>query len=146
MSSKQNAVADALARLPLTSVNAGDGDTFHIEQKLLESLPVTNKEIKHATSVDPVLKTMQSFLTQEWPKSIDNDLRLKPYFNRKLELTMEQGCILWGLRVVVPHRYQLEELHRGHPGIVKWHVATYGGQTLMTILSILFAIAQTVSK
>ena len=122
VTSRQNAVADALSRLPLTNVDMGEEDTFRIEQKLLESLPITHKEIRHATSVDPVLTKVQEFLTRGWPKSVDDDVRLKPYFDRKFELTLEQGCILWGLRVVVPQRYQkelLEELHRGHPGIVR---------------------------
>ena len=49
------------------------------------------------------------------------DIRLKPYFNRRFELSVEQGCLLWGLRVI-PYRYQadmLKELHTGHPGIVR---------------------------
>ena len=50
------------------------------------------------------------------------DLRLKPFFNRRFELSVEQDCLLWGLRVIIPTRYQedmLEELHTGHPGIVR---------------------------
>ena len=119
VTSRQNVVADALPRLPLTNADMSEEDTFRIEQKLLESLPVT-KEIRHATSVDPVLTKVQEFLTRGWPKSVDDDVRLKSYFNCKFELTLEQGCILWGLRVVVPQRYQkdlLEELHRGHPAL-----------------------------
>ena len=43
VTSKQNAVADALSRLPMTNADTGEEDTFCIEQKLLESLPITNK-------------------------------------------------------------------------------------------------------
>ena len=90
VTSQQNAIGDALSRLPFAITNTPDEDTFRIEQKLLESLPVTSKEIRHATSVDAVLTKVQDYLARGWPRSVD-DLHLKPYFNRKFELTLEQG-------------------------------------------------------
>ena len=50
VSAKQNAVADTLSRLPLSSIGATDEEIFHVEEKQLDSLPVTSKEIKNATS------------------------------------------------------------------------------------------------
>ena len=50
------------------------------------------------------------------------DLRLQPFFNRRFELSVEQDCLLWGLRVIIPTWYQegmSEELHKGQPGIVR---------------------------
>ena len=47
---------------------------------------------------------------------------LKPYYNRRLELSIEGGCLLWGMRVIIPSRLQdaiLKDLHRDHPGIVR---------------------------
>ena len=47
---------------------------------------------------------------------------LKPYFNRREELSLENDCVLWGIRVVVPKKLQnrvLEELHQTHLGIAK---------------------------
>ena len=35
-------------------------------------------------------------------------------------MTVEEGCLLWGIRVVAPQRVRnklLNELHRDHPGI-----------------------------
>ena len=50
-------------------------------------------------------------------------LRIQPYFNRRFDLSvLEQDCLLWGLRVVIPTRYQedmLQELRSSHPGIVR---------------------------
>ena len=46
---------------------------------------------------------------------------MQPYWNRRHELTIEQGCILWGICVIVPRSLQdqvLRELHQSHPGIV----------------------------
>ena len=47
---------------------------------------------------------------------------LLPYWNRRGEFTIEQDCLLWGIRVVIPQKWQktvLGELHRDHPGIVR---------------------------
>ena len=54
-----------------------------------------------------------------WPDTCD-DAQLKPYFNRRTELSLHDGCIMWGSRVVVPpqgRNYHIEELHDTHPGI-----------------------------
>ncbi|XP_060546708.1 uncharacterized protein K02A2.6-like [Pantherophis guttatus] len=56
-----------------------------------------------------------------WPTKVDSgDFQL--FFNKKNELSMLGGCLLWGNRVVIPsclrHRV-LELLHEGHPGIVR---------------------------
>ena len=45
---------------------------------------------------------------------------LKPYKVRKTELTTQDGCVIWGNRVVIPpmaREAMLVELHAGHPGI-----------------------------
>ena len=121
VTSKQNAVADALSCLPLLTVEATDNEIFQVEEKHLDSLPITSNEIKNATRVDPVLSRVLQFLKYGWPTSV-HDERIKPYFNQKYELTVEQDCVLWGLRVVIPKRYQtqiLDELHLSHPGIVQ---------------------------
>ena len=45
---------------------------------------------------------------------------LKPYWNRRLELSVHAGCILWGLKVVVPPQGRSTvELHGAHPGITR---------------------------
>ena len=47
---------------------------------------------------------------------------LQPYFNRRQELSVLAGCVVWGSRVVVPPQGRealLTQLHDTHPGIVK---------------------------
>ena len=47
---------------------------------------------------------------------------LVPFRRRRHELTVEGGSILWGTRVIIPRKLRpqiLEELHKGHPGIVR---------------------------
>ena len=51
-------------------------------------------------------------------QSVDKDFQ--PYHQRREELSLQDGCILWGNWVVVPetaHQQILDELHEGHPGI-----------------------------
>ena len=114
-------MADALSSLLLPSSAGGESSIFKVEERLVDCLPVTYKEISHATRVDPVLSRVLEFVRSGWPKHVE-DLRLKPFFHRRYELSVEQDCLLWGLRVVIPTLYQkdlLEELHVGHPGIVR---------------------------
>ena len=43
---------------------------------------------------------------------------LVPYFRRRTELSLHDGCILWGSQVVVPQEGQesvLVQLHEGKP-------------------------------
>ena len=47
---------------------------------------------------------------------------LNPYWSRRLELSVYDGCLLWEARVIVPTPGQnqaLCELHGGHPGCLK---------------------------
>ena len=47
--SKQNAVADALSRLPFPSTVNGEDAIYGMEERLVLSLPITHKEISYAT-------------------------------------------------------------------------------------------------
>ncbi|CAI5647636.1 unnamed protein product [Oreochromis niloticus] len=54
-----------------------------------------------------------------WPATVEQD-HLKPYAKRQQELSGQDGCILWGSRVIVPPpgRSQIiEVLHEAHSGI-----------------------------
>ena len=79
--SKENAVADAFSRLPLPSTLSDENAIFKVEERLIDSLPITHKEIRHATRVDPVLSKVLEFVRHGWPQYVE-DLRLKPFFNR----------------------------------------------------------------
>ena len=47
---------------------------------------------------------------------------LMPFYERREELSVHDGCLLWGNRVVVPKTYRgdvLVQLHEGHPGTTR---------------------------
>ena len=84
---------------------------FNIHQ--IAALPVTSKQIAAVTQRHPVLSHVVRHLKNGWPTAKPNAVLL-PFWSRRHELSMEQGCILWGIRVVIPPSLQpqvLEELH-----------------------------------
>ena len=67
-----------------------------------------------------VLAKVTQYLDTEWPNQVSEDLR--PYFHRKNELSVEQDCILWGARVIIPPKGReemMKELHQEHLGSTK---------------------------
>ena len=69
---------------------------FKVEEQLVHCLPITHKEISHATRVHPVLSRVLEFVKNGWPRHVE-DLRLKPFFHHRYELSIEQDCPLWGI-------------------------------------------------
>lgn len=116
--------ADGLSRLPLpTSPRERKSavDSFHI--KHLEALPVNSQEICRESRGDPVLaQVLEMVSTGRFPRVQDAASTLAPFISRKDELTLQQGCLMWGVRVIIPSKLRsrvLSELHTGHPGVVK---------------------------
>ena len=110
--------ADALSRLPANVATAQDEESSIYHFTLLDELPVTAKEIETATRNDPVLSRVYQYTLSGWPSEIPDNL--KAFANRKDELSVECGVVLWGLRVCIPYKLQarvLNELHSGHQGI-----------------------------
>ena len=115
--------ADGLSRLPLTVTQPTDpipdtASMFNIGQ--VQSLPVTFQQIQDETTCDPVLKKVSTYVAKGWPTEVTDDL--KPYKARQNEIGMENKCLMWGVRVMIPTSLQpmiLETLHDTHPGITR---------------------------
>ena len=113
--------ADALSRLPLTTapVTVPEPPEIVLLMDHLDSSPVSATEIKRETSHNPLLSRVLQFVLHGWPDSCDGD-ELKPYWSRRLELSAQEGCLLWGNRVIVPTTLRqriLLQLHDTHMGI-----------------------------
>ncbi|XP_030586939.1 uncharacterized protein K02A2.6-like [Archocentrus centrarchus] len=113
--------ADGLSRLPqrqTTEETTDPATVFHVAQ--MEPLPVTSAQVKRETSRDTILSKVYDFTVNGWPSS--SDTQLSVYSTRKDQLSVCQGCVLWGTRVILPPKLRtrvLDSLHDGHLGVVK---------------------------
>lgn len=121
-STKRHNNADALSRLPVqndTDTKTADADdVFHMSQ--IDDLPVTSAEVQRETRKDKVLASVLNQTMNGW-ENTDNKT-LNPYYNRRNEITVSHGCLMWGIRVIIPVKFRtriLELLHSSHPGVVK---------------------------
>ena len=86
----------------------------------LDALPLHTAEIKGATRNEQILRKVMCYMKRGWPDKVA-ECHL-PYSRRRNELMVEEACILWGLRVVIPTKLRervMAELHVGHPGVVR---------------------------
>ena len=89
-------------------------------------LPLTAEQLGTATQRDPVLSWVVQYTKSGWPTAVDP--QLKPFQRRQHELTVEANCLMLGMRVVIPAKFQrhiLRELHHSVSGelIVSKYVA-----------------------
>ena len=107
-----------LSRLPTSAKSELPVDIM-IYSLQIDALPVTSTEIRTETLKDKTLVNVLSHIQSgKWPDKISDDI--KPYYNKRNKLTIENGVILWGLRVIVPEQLRnkvLKELLQSHPGI-----------------------------
>ena len=76
----------------------------------------TNMQVKRTRP--NVVEDAKKFITQGWGKKVI--LSMQMYQSRKLELSVQDGCLLWGNSVIIlkPERAQILALfHYGHSGI-----------------------------
>ena len=122
--SADNANADFFSRFPLQSLADDedlDPDVHYVFATVTDELPVTAAEIAQATKTDSLLVKAYEYTSSGWPGTCPSP-ELRPFWNRRDELSLENGCLLWGRCVIVPFRFQkrlLEELHECHPGMCR---------------------------
>ena len=99
---RDNCTADAMSRLPSDNKENMGEDTEERVLRIhyLSGNPVTAKAIRKWTRQDPVQSSIYRYVMEGWPKTVDSSVM--PYFRRRNELTVLDGCLLWGDRVVVP--------------------------------------------
>ena len=99
--------ADGLSRLPLQTQDTQsdkEGVTiFNIAQ--VQALPATFKDVQKATSQDKILSKVLSYAQCGWPEE-----EIKPYKTRQHEIGVETGCLMWGIRVIIPKSLQSQVL------------------------------------
>ena len=124
-SSKQNANADAFSMLQCgtsTDDSPNEEEAKEVNRLQVARVPVDARLLREETSRDPILSRVVHFTLNGWPGKEEVPDNLRSYYLKRNELTVEEGCLLRGTRVVIPAKYQesvLAELHLNHPGIVR---------------------------
>lgn len=116
----QMLVSDCLSRAPVPDASDWAEETI----SNLDYTPINNQrlnEIKAATVIDPVLNQLKVTIVQGWPnEKAEVPTSILPYFSYRDELTVQDGIVLRGERIVIPQSLRLEmktKVHAGHQGI-----------------------------
>lgn len=124
---EQHGNADALSRMPL-----GPDSEFDVEEENEDSAtvchinfvdcqlnPCTPGVLAKESRKDPAVSSIMRFVREGWPQSFQSD-ELKHYKKNSEFLSVENGCLLMGTRIVIPttlRRRVLDLIHLGHFGI-----------------------------
>ena len=114
--------ADALSRLPLPSESSDNTPVpaeWDMLVNFLDTSPVTSENIHNETRKDPILSKVFKFCEVGWSNYVLKDSNLTSYIRRKDELSLQNGCVLWGSRVIIPTTLRpsiMKELHSSHVG------------------------------
>ena len=119
-----NVIADCLSRaatntdniqLPILQVN--------LTTQNLRCTPDKLQQIRDMTNQDETLVLLKAVITQGWPTSIqDLPPELKPYWTFREMITVEDGLLLKGDRIIIPEKARediIQQIHRGHLGMQK---------------------------
>ena len=91
----------------------------------MEDLPATAEKlqkIKSCQDEDPVCQKIKKFCHKGWPSLRNLTGPIKQYIPCKSELTINNGILLKGGRLVIPPSLCpdiIEKLHAGHQGFIK---------------------------
>ena len=124
---KDLCTADTLSRAPLQSTETGDimSQAESFVGAVLVTLPASDRrleEIRAELQNDYVLKTVMHHRLNQWPDKRNISKTLKPYYNERSFLSVNDGLLLKGSRIVIPATFRndiLRHLHDGHQGMSK---------------------------
>ena len=94
------------------------GDLVHLIDHL-STTTVNADNVKAWTSKDSTLSQVKRYTLLGWPDAPLGE-EFEPYQSQAHELSVFNGCVLWGSHVVVPpqgRKAVLEELHETHSGV-----------------------------
>ena len=119
-------MADFLSRLPYGRPEERKKDQDEAALCFLEQMenlqPLSSRDVRRETSRDPVLSVVAQYLHMGWPDKLSMSREVQDYENKKTQLSLNNGCILWGGRVIIPSSLRktvLADLHQSHPGATK---------------------------
>ncbi|XP_023806890.1 uncharacterized protein K02A2.6-like isoform X1 [Oryzias latipes] len=122
--------ADTLSRAPLRASGAHTGaslleDTNIYVDSVISNLPVSGdylSNLRDHLKADSACAALMEFCRDGWPDKNRLQGVLKQYWAERAVLTVHDGLLLRGTRLVIPSSLRndvLEKLHEGHMGVTK---------------------------
>lgn len=114
-------LADTLSRAPRASTLQHVNELNDFEVMSVSRVSSSRlDELKRHTAEDGLLQTLSSVIKHGWPvKQYNAPPSISSFFPFRDELTIEEGIVMKGHRLVVPQSLQkayTDIVHRGHPG------------------------------
>ena len=124
--SKDHGNADALSRLPFSNDTSFDGEEMEDDVDSVCLVRTISRQINpdnpllvvRETAKDPILSQLMRFVKEGWPHAFSEEL--KDFKKLENSLSTENGCVFYGLRVIIPstlRNHILKLLHLGHFGM-----------------------------
>ena len=118
---KSHCIPDALSRAPVSQPTEADIALNNELNLRVAAVATSLGDLVQAAQTDEVYAALAATVRQGFPKCKEKlDPRLLPYFAHRHSLSLADGLVLLGDRVVVPYaarRPLLEQLHRPHLGV-----------------------------
>ena len=116
-------IADTLSRAFLPATDHPSGAEFE-NVNMAKFLPISSEKLediqKRTDDEDESLQMLKQTIIQGWPKERKNlPIQITPYFSMRDELTVQDGLIFRGQRIVIPLRLRREmkkKIHSSHLG------------------------------
>lgn len=119
---KENKVADALSRVPVTSKDSSV-ELFAVSVHPKSDAPVTLTELRNETDSDDVMQSLKQYILSGWPNRVSKVPEcIRPFWNIRNELSIVNDIVFRGERYVIPTSLQEKIIcfaHEGHQGITK---------------------------
>ena len=107
-----------MSRLPNLTEKRDSAERIH-SVVLTEQLPILASQIAKASETDKEIASVLTYVQHgNWPSNTNKSI--SPFYNRRQELSVVDGCLVWGRHVVIPqvfHQCLLKELHVNHLGM-----------------------------
>lgn len=122
-------IADTLSRAPIIAACESDQllqkEAECFVDVVVESLPVTERQlqrIKLHQEEDETCRMIVSYCQSEWPEKHKCPAAVHPYYSVASKISVQQGLLMRGGRIIIPPSLRQEilgKIHAGHQGITK---------------------------
>ncbi|GBM62402.1 Uncharacterized protein K02A2.6 [Araneus ventricosus] len=125
---KELFTADALSRNPQKVPYKREELEAEIDafiQMITSSLPASSRrldELRVAQLKDETCQKLTDYALKGWPSKKEVDILCAPYWQNCYEISVQDGLLMRGCRIIIPKSHQAEvlnQIHEGHLGITK---------------------------